>query len=82
MSLPLRKVIGFASGLNQFEKNKIRELTEVENTNRYRLDLQEDTMSGVLGNIDRMDNEMTWMQRDYREARAEMRNAWCFDAIC
>ncbi|GKC83674.1 hypothetical protein Tco_1139391, partial [Tanacetum coccineum] len=74
--------VGFASGLNQFEKNMIRELTKVANTARYLLDLQEDTMSGVWGNIYRMDTQMTWMQCDYREARAERRNAWCFDTTC
>ncbi|GKD09783.1 hypothetical protein Tco_1189468, partial [Tanacetum coccineum] len=74
--------VGFASGLNQFEKNMIRELTQVANTARYLLDLQEDTMSGVWGNIHRMDTQMTWMQCDYREARAERRNAWCFNTTC
>ncbi|GJU70160.1 hypothetical protein Tco_1256419 [Tanacetum coccineum] len=57
--------VGFASGLNQFEQNMIRELTEAANTARYRLDLQADTMSGMLGTINRMDAQMMWMLRDH-----------------
>ncbi|GKC29657.1 hypothetical protein Tco_1036951 [Tanacetum coccineum] len=70
--------MGFASGLNQFEQNRIRDLTKATNTARHRLDLQADTMNGMMGTIHMMDTQMTWMPRDYRESRAESQNAWCF----
>ncbi|GJV04952.1 hypothetical protein Tco_1338521 [Tanacetum coccineum] len=71
-------LMSFASGLNQSEQNRIRDLTKATNTTRHRLDLQADTMNGMMGTIHRMDTQMTWMQRDYRESRAESQNAWCF----
>ncbi|GJT91775.1 hypothetical protein Tco_1080620 [Tanacetum coccineum] len=76
MSLPHGQVIvGFASGLNQLEQNRIQDLTKATNTARHRLDLQADTMNGMMGTIHRMDTQMTWMQRDYRASRAESQNA-------
>ncbi|GJV88111.1 hypothetical protein Tco_1532049 [Tanacetum coccineum] len=63
----------YISCLNQFEQNRIRNLTKAANTARYRLDLQADTMNEMMGAIHRMDAQMVCMLGDRQEARADSR---------
>ncbi|GKD54150.1 hypothetical protein Tco_1287537 [Tanacetum coccineum] len=74
----LGTLAGYTYCLNQFEQNRIRNLTEAENTARYRLDLQADTMNEMMGAIHRMDAQMVCMLGDRQEARADSRSVWCF----